>query len=160
MRWRILGLCALLGLTVAHGQNIPAPKLDLIKQAVSAMKLDVRIQGLVAQRVEARLQTIRLEYPEIQDSLLAEARGVIAGVYTANMETRDGLLSRVYSVLDRHLSAEDLKFATDFRSSDQGKRYRELVPRIVQESLTAGHDWAERLEPEIRRRLEERVRLK
>ena len=141
-------------------QNIPAPKLEQIKQAVSAMKLDLRIQGMVAQRVEAKVQSLRLGNPEMTDSLAGEARGIISSVYAGNMEGRDGLMPRVYAVLDRHLTPEDLKFATEFRSSDQGKRYRELVPRIVQESLAAGHEWAERLEPEIRRRLEERLKIR
>jgi hypothetical protein len=115
---------------------------------------------LVDQRVESEVQSLRLANPGLSDSLAAEARGIIAGVYAENMAGRDGLLPQVYAVLDRHLTESDLKFASDFRGSDQGKRYRELVPRVVKESLAMGHDWAERLEPVIRRRLEERLKIR
>lgn len=144
------------GLGTAFGQNIPAPKLERIKQAVSAMKLDARIGGLVAQRVEAKVEDLRLRHPGLNDSLAAEARTVIARVYQENLEGPRGLMPRVYAVLDRHLTADDLRFASDFKNSDHGKRYRELVPRVVNESLEAGRRWSEELEPEIRARLRAR----
>lgn len=152
-------LALMLGAIPAQAQSIAAPKLDLIKQATAAMKLDQRIRGLVAQRVDARVEQLRLEHPGLSDSLAGEARSTIAAVYEENLEGREGLMFKVYSVLDRRLSEDDLKFAVNFKSSDQGKRYRELVPRVVSESLEAGRLWADRLEPEIGRRLEMRLRL-
>lgn len=153
---RALGaVCLLLTVsTTASAQNIPGPKLDLIKQATAAMKLDQRIQGLVHQRVDAEVEEFRLDNPGLPDSVAREARVVIARVYAENLEGRDGLMPRVYAVLNRHLTEDDLKFAVNFRGSDQGRRYRELVPRVVAESLEAGRVWAENLEPEVRRRLE------
>jgi hypothetical protein len=154
--------CALaltLGVAFAPAQTIPAPKLDLIKQATAAMKLDQRIRGLVAQRVDARVEQLRLDHPGLSDSLASVARSIIAAVYEENLEGRDGLMFKVYSVLDRRLTDEDLKFAVNFKGSDQGKRYRELIPRVVAESLEAGRLWVDRLEPEVRKRLEARLRL-
>jgi hypothetical protein len=138
--------------------TIPAPKLDLIKQAMSAMKLDARIQGLVHQRVDARMQRLRIDNPGLTDSVLAEMRAEVTAVHISRLEGADGLLPRVYDILDKRLTEEDLRFAVNFRGSDQGKRYRELVPRIVQEATDAGRDWADGLEPEIKRRLEARFR--
>jgi len=148
-----LALAVLLAAFPTPAQSIPGPKLDLIKQAMAAMKIDQRIQGLVHQRIETRVEALRLENPELSDSLVAEARAVITSVYRENLEGRDGLMFKVYSVLDRRLTEDDLKFAVNFKGSDQGKRYREMVPRIVSESLEAGRLWSESLEPEIRGRL-------
>ncbi len=153
---RIVFTSVLLLLAVTTGvsaQNIPAPKLDLIKRATAAMKLDQRIHALVRQHVDARMETFRLDNPGLPDSAAREARAVIAGVYAENLSGRDGLMPRVYAVLDRHLTEEDLRFAVDFSGSDQGRRYRERAPRVVAESLEAGRAWSERLEPEVRRRL-------
>jgi hypothetical protein len=149
---------ALAGVTAPSGQNISTPKLDLIKQAMASMKIDERIHGMVRQRTESRVESIRIENPGLSDSLAGEARAVIARVYESNLEGRNGLMPRVYAVLDRRLTEEDLKFAVNFRGSDQGKRYRELVPRVVNESLEAGRQWSESLEPEIRQRLEDTFR--
>jgi hypothetical protein len=146
------------GVSSAEAQHIPAPKLELIKQATTAMNLDQRIRGLVAQRVEADVEDLRLRNPALSDSLAGVARAVIRSVYDEHLHGRDGLMSKVYAVLDRRLTEDDLKFAVNFKNSDQGKRYREVVPRVVQESLEAGRLWSERLEPEINRRLEDRLR--
>jgi hypothetical protein len=134
--------------------EIPAPKLELIKQAMASMKIDARVRGLVAARVEARTQAIRASNPGLSDSLLDVARGATASVYSENMDGPDGLFPRVHAVLDRRLSADDLKFILDFHGSDQGRRYKEMAPRIVAECVEEGRSWAERLEPEIRARLE------
>lgn len=142
----------------AGAQNIPAPKLDLIKRAMTAMKLDRQIHALVNQQVDTRVEAFRLDNPDLPDSVLRQARAEIASVYAAHLEGRDGLMPRVYAVLDRHLTEEDLRFAVAFSGSDQGRRYRERAPRVVAESLEAGRAWSGRLEPDIGRRLEAVVR--
>jgi hypothetical protein len=157
MNFRSLGILALLT-GAAQAQSIPAPKLELIDRAIAAMKIDARIQGLVDQRVEARVRDIRLAHPDMTDSAAAEIRALITAVHAERMEGPGGLMPRVRGILDRRLTEEDLRFVSDFRGSDQGRRYREMVPRIVNEALDAGREWEERLEPEIRRRLEGRVR--
>lgn len=137
-------------------QHIPAPKLALIRETIASMRLDARIQGLIDRRVEAKTQELRLANPGLDEARLAAARAAMAEVYARHLHGRDGLMARVEAVLDRHLTEEDLRFARgDYRGSDQGKRYRELVPRIVRESLDAGEEWAARLEPDIRRRVED-----
>ncbi len=157
-RARYVATAGLLLVASVSRAEIPAPKLDLIKQAMSAMKVDARVHALVAARVEGKVQSIRALNPGISDSLVAEARAVVSEVYARNMDGPGGLFPRVYAVLDRRLSADDLRFAVDFKGSDQGRRYREMVPRIVSESVEEGRAWAERLEPEVRRRLEDRLR--
>jgi hypothetical protein len=143
---------------VAGAAEIPARKLGLIREAMAAMKLDAKIQGMINARVEARTQKIRIDNPQVTDSLANEIRATIAQVYAENRAGREGLDNLVYAVFDRHLTEEDLKFVGSFNSSDNGKRYREVAPRIVKESVDAGQRWSERLEPEIRKRLLERFR--
>jgi hypothetical protein len=154
-RFYLHGGMLLLGLTITPAA-ISAPKLDLIKQAMVAMKIDTRIHGLVAQRIDTRMQRLRIDNPDLPDSAFREMRVEVSAVHAAHMDGTDGLLPRIYGILDKRLTEEDLKFAVNFRGSDQGKRYREMVPRIVQEAVDTGRDWAERLEPEIQRRLEDR----
>ena len=155
-RYGLLAAGFLLLATVASAQHIPAPKLDLIRQAMAAMNLDSRIEGMVAHQVDGRVQRLRIENPDAPDSLVAEARDIIAAVYAANLDGPRGLMPRVYAIIDRRLTEEDLRFAVNFRGSDQGRRYRELMPRVVQESLDASRDWLQRQEPEIGRRLHAR----
>jgi hypothetical protein len=156
--WAAWLLSCGLAAVMASAQGIPAPKLELIRQATVAMKIDQRIHGLIRQRVDARVAALRIDNPGLSDSLAAAARVVVAAAYASRVEGRDGLMARVHAVLDRHLTEEDLKFAVNFKGSDQGKRYRELAPRVVAESVEAGRVWGESLEPEIRRRLEETFR--
>ena len=144
--------------TAIAAAEIPAQKLSLIRQTMASMKLDLKIQGMINAKVEARTQKIRIDNPGISDSLTNEIRATIAQVYAENRDGRDGLDAQVYAVFDRHLTEQDLKFASNFNSSDAGKRYREVAPRIVNESVDAGQRWSDRLDPEIRSRLEERFR--
>lgn len=138
--------------------EVPPRKLELIRQAMTSMKLDGKIQAMIDQRVEGRVQKLRIENPGLPDSTAARAREVVRGVYAEARAGRDGLDAKVHEVFDRHLTEEDLRFATNFKASDNGKRYREVAPRIVNESVEAGRRWAERLEPEVKRRLEAEFR--
>ena len=138
--------------------DIPARKLSLIREAMTAMKLDLKIQGMINAKADARTQKIRIDNPALPDSLVPEIRATIAEVYAENRGGREGLDAQVYAVFDRHLTEEDLKFVGSFNASDNGKRYREVAPRIVNESVGVGQRWSESLEPEIRRRLQERFR--
>jgi hypothetical protein len=142
----------------AGASNIPAPKLDLIKQAMAATKVDQKIRGLVEQRIEMRALRIRGDNPDMPDSVYHEVRAIVAEVYRTNADRSGGLFSRVYSLIDRNFNENDLKFAVNFNSSDQGKRFRERVPRLVNESQDIGRKWSESLEPEIRSRLDARFR--
>jgi hypothetical protein len=142
----------------APAAEIPAPKLALIRQAMASMKLDARVRGLVAARVEARLQAIRAANPGLSDSLAAAARTAVASAYEDGLEGPDGLFPRVYGVLDRRLGDDDLRFVIDFHGSDQGRRYKEMVPRIVAESVEEGRRWAEGREVEVRARLDAALR--
>lgn len=142
----------------AFAADIPPRKLALIREAMTAMKLDLKIQGMIDAKTEARAQKVRIDNPGLSDSVGHEIRATIREVYAENRTGREGLDNQVHAVFDKYLSEEDLKFATNFQASDNGKRYREVAPRIVNESVQAGQRWAERLEPEIRRRLEHRFR--
>ncbi len=155
---RLLWVGVLIAATAIAVADIPAQKLSLIRQTMVSMKLDIKIQGMINAKVEARTQKIRVDNPQISDSLTNEIRTTIAQVYAENRDGRDGLDAQIYAVFDRHLTEQDLKFASNFNSSDAGKRYREVAPRIVSESVGAGQRWSDRLDPEIRRRLEERFR--
>lgn len=142
----------------AFPSDIPAPKRALIVQALAAMKIDQRLQGLIDARVEAKVRDVQAANPGMPDSLLPAVRAEVAAVYALHRDTPDGLMERVYVVIDRRLSEDDLRFVSDFRGSDQGRRYRELIPRVVPESVEAGRAWSEGLDPLIRQRLEERFR--
>ena len=149
---------ALAGILSTANAEVPARKLALIQQALASMKLDQKIQGMINTRVEAKVQKIRIDNPGLPDSLVQDIRATIAQVYQENRDGRDGLDAQVYAVFDRHLTEEDLKFISKFNESDNGKRYREVAPRIVNESVEVGRRWSDRLDPEIRRRLEDRFR--
>jgi hypothetical protein len=142
----------------AAASNIPAPKLDLIKQAMAATKVDQKIRGLVDQRIEMRALRIRGDNPEMSDSIYREVHAVVGDVYVSNAVRPGGLYARVYALIDRNFTENDLKFAVNFNGSDQGKRFRERVPRLVNESQEIGRRWSESLEPEIRSRLEAKFR--
>jgi hypothetical protein len=146
------------GIVMASAQTISAPKLELIKQAMAAMKIDQRIEGLVRQRIEAKVAALKIANPGLSDSLVALARAHITDTYEAHLDTRDGLLTRIHVVLDRRLTEDDLKFAVNFKGSDHGKRYRELVPRVIAESVEAGRLWSDALEPTIQSRLQAALR--
>jgi hypothetical protein len=157
-RLSILLLVTVLALAFAAGADVPPRKVELIRQAMTAMKLDQKIQGMIDAKIAARVQKIRIENPEVNDSVAGAIRETVALVYSENREGRDGLDRRVLEVFDRHLSEADLRFVANFNGSDNGKRYREVAPRIVSECLQAGQFWSERLEPELRRRLESSFR--
>ncbi len=159
--WLLCGLALPAG-SFAQGyaaaSTISAPKLELIRQAMASMKIDQKIRSLVDQRVEMRARRVRGENPALPDSVYQTVRAFIAEVYADHSDRAGGLMPRVYALLDRNFSEDDLRFAVNFNGSDQGKRYRERVPRVVNESLEIGRAWSESLEPEIRSGLEMRFR--
>lgn len=158
------GLLGFFGYSVASAQGtagasaIAAPKLDLIKRAMASMKIDQKIRALVDQRVELRARQVRGDNPGMPDSVYRGVRAAISRIYADNTDRPGGLMPRIHTLLDRSFSEDDLRFAVNFNGSDQGKRYRERVPRVINESLEIGRRWSEALEPEIRDDLEARFR--
>lgn len=143
----------LLAFSCVLARDVPPQKVELIRGAMASMKLDRKIQGMIDHRVEGRVQKLKAENPGLPDSVAAAARVVIAETYAERRQGRDGLDARVIAVFDKHLTEDDLRFAQNFNASDNGKRYREVAPRIVDECVREGAAWADGVDYDVRRKL-------
>jgi hypothetical protein len=149
------GVAALLcAFAAVFAREVPPQKIELIRSAMESMQLDRKIQGMIDHRVEGRVQRLKADNPGLSDSTAAAARAVIRETYAEERQARDGLDARVYAVFDKHLTESDLRFAKNFNASDNGKRYREVAPRIVEECVREGTRWANEVDYAVRRKLQ------
>ena len=147
---------AILAVTAATAQPIPQAKLDRIKRAVDAMNLRPQMDALIENAAALRARRIFNDNPDLPDSVQAGIRDAVASAYRDHLDDDRGLYGRLYLILDRYLTEDDLKFAVDYRGSDSGRRFAQVLPRILHDASDAIQSWQHDLEPEIESRIRAR----
>ena len=144
-------------LTLAYGGEIPKQKIALIQKAMEVMHVKSKMDGFIEKTVTVKAQRIRNDNPDsVSDSLLKEIRSVISRVYQDRLDGDEGLYHQLYTVVDRYLTDDDLKFVMNYNASDGGQRYAKVAPRIVHDALEIEKKWSDQLESVIREKLEDR----
>lgn len=144
-------------LPIAYGGEIPKQKIALIQKSMDVMHVKSKMDSFIEKTVTVKAQRIRNDNPDsISDSLLREIRSIISGVYQDHLDGNDGLYPQLYTVVDRYLTDDDLKFVMNYNASDGGQRYAKVAPRIVHDALEIEKKWSDRLESVIREKLKDR----
>ena len=138
---------------IGYPREVPKAKLALIEQAIVAMKLKPKVIQFIDKLAIIETKKILLGNPTLADSNHLKIKSTISQIYLEHLEGNSGLYYRIYGVLDKYLSEEDLQFVVHFNSSDGGKRYSQVLSRMLVESGEAENNWATELKPLILQKL-------
>ena len=154
LKTRSVAAALLIGaLSIAIASDIPREKLALIQKAMEVMHVKSKMDGFIGKIVSAKVKRIQKDNPGVSDSMLVEIQAVINGVYRENLDGGDGLYAKLYQVVDKYLSDDDLKFVMNYNASDGGQRYSKAAPKVIQEAGEIERKWSNKLEPVIMARL-------
>ena len=103
------------------------------------------------QVVEQMLETFKQSNPDIPATFWDEFMKEI----DANQ-----LIELNVPIYDKHLTHEDIKGIIAFYESPVGKKFIEVLPKIVEESYAAGQQWGYGIGTKLRSKLEEKGYLK
>jgi hypothetical protein len=159
LKTRSAAVALLIGaLSTAIASDIPGEKLALIQKAMEVMRVKSRMDGFIGKIVSAKVKRIQKDNPGVSDSMMMEIQTVINGVYRENLDGVEGLYPKLYQVVDKYLSDDDLKFVMNYNASDGGQRYSKVAPRVIQESGEIERKWSNKLEPVIMERLKDKFK--
>jgi uncharacterized protein len=142
------------GHALAQDANMPAEKRAAIEKLLEKTKaLDVGKQmanGMVAQMT----QGLRQARPDIPKNALDFLPEVVSEVLTDDKRFFADLFISMYH---QHFSLEDIQNMLAFYESPTGQKVIEKQTLMLQQGMVIGGEWGRRLQPEINRRVRERL---
>ncbi len=88
-----------------------------------------------------------------------EAQGIVKEVVIAVMNERiDDLLDRMIPLYEKHFTSRELAELIRFYRTDIGQKAITTMPVVMQESMPINQAWVRDLNPELERRIGERLR--
>lgn len=100
-------------------------------------------------------QMVKASNPEIPDRAL----GIIEEETTSLINSEsDSLFEKLIPVYDKHFSAEEIKQLMAFYQTALGKKTIEVMPLVMQESMSVGQAWGQNLGPKLMAQLDQRFK--
>ena len=98
---------------------------------------------------------------QVMTQMIGNMKGMLPNVpekfwsdFMKDVKTEE-LIDLIVPIYDRNLSAEDIKALIAFYESPAGRRFVAVLPKITQESMTAGQEWGKALGMKVAARLQQ-----
>jgi hypothetical protein len=148
--------CGIAGVP-ARADDLTAEKRADIEQ-VLAMTGSLAIgKQMAATLIASITQNLRKSHPGIPQDAIDVVNSEINAVIDEHIGSLKDDLIPIYA---RYYTDADLKGLILFYSSALGQKMIKTMPALVQDGMIAGQKWGQALEPELDRRLTERLRQK
>ena len=153
---RLFAGLLMMGCLAQYGlaQTIPADKLAAIEQLITAsntLALAKQMSTLFSAEFTKSIKNARPDVPQKALDVLPE---VIGAVVEENIMSMKQIFVTIY---DKYYSLDDIQQLTQFYQSPVGQKLLAAQPQLAQDSVQAGARWGQMLEPEIQRRVKERL---
>lgn len=136
-------------------------KIAAVPQIDPAKEADIRrfleISGATKSMADMIPQMTEQMKPLLEKLLPpGERKNQIVDTYVKKFAAKakpEGLVNRVVSIYDKHLTHEDLKGLIQFYESPLGQRYGNVLPTLEKEAYTAGEQWGQEIGREVMREM-------
>jgi uncharacterized protein len=135
-------------------QTIPAEKLEAIEQLLiitDSLSMAKQMGGLVSAEFS---KSIKRAQPNVPQKALDALPGVMDSVFQENTPSLKQIFVGLY---DKHYSLDDIQQLLQFYKSPLGQKMLTVQPQLAKDAVQAGARWGQMLEPEILRRVKERL---
>ena len=158
MKFRILPVVAL-SLGLAFGPQAGADQLTDEKQAdierLIAMTGAINIGKQMSSFFGAQLwKSVKAARPDLPPKLFEVLQSEVDGVIDRRLPELSALIIPVYH---KHFSHAEIKDMISFYETELGRKLIEVMPVLVQESMTVGQQWGQSIAPEIQIKVLERL---
>lgn len=140
--------------TQAQAPAPDVPKRAQIEQLLEVTNAKVNARAMMNSITQQMLQMQKQKQPSMTQEQSTAITEAVAGAFEAHYGSFHQMMVFLY---DKHYSATDIQQLLAFFSSDTGKKLIQIQPRFQAESVEAGAQWGNILQPEIQRRIQERL---
>lgn len=134
---RYLILLFLLILAASASAQSKADDIARLLELTNSADLSTQVIEMLIPQYQAMVPDVPMEYWQ---GLMEEFDG-------------DDLVELITPIYDRHFTQPEIRDLIRFYESDTGRRFVELQPQIMQESMEAGQKWGTELAQRIQQRL-------
>ena len=113
-------------------------------------------QQMANQMVVLITQNIKARRPDVPDKVIEALRQEVNGAIRDNMPA---FVEMVVPLYHKYFTHEDIRGLIRFYSTELGQKAIRVLPPLMQDSMRAGQKWGQSLEPEIDRRIRERLKV-
>lgn len=135
-------------------QTIAADKLAAIEQLITASNSMALAQQMSTMFSTEFAKAIKSARPNVPQKALDVLPEVVGTVMQENIASMKQIFVTIY---DKYYSLDDIQQLTQFYQSPLGQKLLTVQPQLAQDSMQAGVRWGQMLEPEIQRRVKERL---
>ncbi len=126
-------------------------------ELTGALRIGEQMSQFFVVQMTQSIKAARSDIPEDMFKILTEeVNGVISGA----MKEKEGFVELVIPVYDKHYTEADIKALIKFYQTDIGKKTIKVMPNLIQESMTIGQQWGQKLAPVIQERVMKRFKDK
>jgi len=157
-RWFLAILFAALVCHSAPADEPTPAKTDDIKRLIEmtgGTNIAKQFSAAVTQQLVQMLKSAKTTIP---DNALQVMGKEITTLISENISAPGGLVDQVVPIYDKYLTHPEIKELLAFYQTPLGVKMRSVLPQITHESMVAGQQWAQKLGPEIDKRVEESLK--
>ncbi len=152
-------LCLVLisgGYINAEGEVAQA-KMDAIKELMQITGAEVNSVQFSRLFTQQMLSILRANNPDISEKAVQIVTEEVARLVEEELQN-GSLQAQIYPIYARYFTLEDLQGLIEFNKSPVGVKANKVMPRLMQDSVSAAQSWSEKVGPIISERVLNRFR--
>ena len=145
--------------TAAHAQESdPRFRADVEKllEVTGAAALGAQMAALVSNQI---IDSMKQHQPSIPDEAVALVKDVLNAEFTRAFEGPEGMSAKLVDIYIKHFTHAEVIKMLEFYNTDVGRKTVAVLPKLAQDGMAIGQQWAaanmERVMATLERRLRE-----
>jgi hypothetical protein len=139
---------------VSADQAVNSEKYKNIRQLMDLTGSSNIANQFAASASQNIFRSLKASRPEIPDRAIEIMNRELLALFQEKMDAPGGLMEKLLPIYDKYFTDDEIKQIIAFYQTPVGKKTIAVLPKIVSESMMAGQQWGQSLQPEINRRIE------
>jgi|TARA_B100001971_G_C18136704_1_gene508039 hypothetical protein len=140
------------GTVIAEEEEIAQKKLAAIRELMQITGAEASSAQFSALFTQQMLSILRTNNPSISDKAVQIVTEEVSRLVKEELKS-ESLQSQIYPIYARYFTLEDLQGLIDFNKSEIGVKANKVMPRLMEESLSAAQSWSEKVGPKMSERV-------
>ena len=155
----LLLLCLLLinGGYINAEEEIAQAKTDAISELMQITGAEANSAQFSRLFTQQMLSILRANNPNISEKVVQIVTEEVARLVKEELQN-GSLQAQIYPIYARYFTLEDLQGLIEFNKSPVGVKANKVMPRLMQDSVSAAQSWSEKVGPKISERVLNRFR--
>lgn len=145
--------------TAAHAQESDAhfrADVEKLLEVTGAAAFGAQMAALVSNQI---IDSMKQHQPSIPDEAVALVKDVLNAEFTKAFEGPEGMSSKLVDIYIKHFTHAEVIKMLEFYNTDVGRKTVAVLPKLAQDGMAIGQQWAaanmERVMATLERRLRE-----